>query len=101
MKLAVDRDLFLVATVAGRGRGHGDGRLGRASRVVCTVAVAPAHRHRGIGTALIRHLEAELGKRGCLKINLQVRTSNAEVIAFYSKLGYSVDDVLSLGKRLY
>lgn len=46
-------------------------------------------------------MEAALVERECLKVNLQVRTSNAGVIAFYEKLGYSVDNVVSLGKRLY
>ncbi len=96
-----DPDLFFVATVegavAGTAMGGYDGHRGW----IYTVAVAPEHRHRGIGTALIRHVEAELARRGCLKINLQVRASNAGVIAFYAAMGYSVDDVLSMGKRLY
>ncbi len=37
---------------------------------------------------------------GCPKINLQVRTSNAEVLAFYKAIGYGRDEVVSLGKRL-
>ena len=37
---------------------------------------------------------------GCPKINLQVRTTNAGVIEFYRRLGYAVDEVASLGKRL-
>ena len=37
---------------------------------------------------------------GCPKINLQVRSSNANVIDFYKTIGYSVDDVVSMGKRL-
>ena len=37
---------------------------------------------------------------GCAKINLQVRTSNAGVIAFYERLGFKLDEVVSMGKRL-
>jgi ribosomal protein S18 acetylase RimI-like enzyme len=46
--------------------------------------------------------EAErlLRAEGCPKINLQVRTTNAEVLAFYAALGYARDDVVSLGQRL-
>jgi ribosomal protein S18 acetylase RimI-like enzyme len=44
--------------------------------------------------------ETLLKERGCPKINLQVRTSNPEVIAFYRRIGYAVDKVVSLGKRL-
>ncbi|MBW2487195.1 MAG: GNAT family N-acetyltransferase, partial [Deltaproteobacteria bacterium] len=48
----------------------------------------------------MEHAEAALKKRGCPKINLQVRTSNPAVIAFYEHLGYSNDNVIGLGKRL-
>ena len=67
---------------------------------VYSVAVRPQHRRLGIGRALLRRLEAALVERGCLKVNLQVRTSNAEVIAFYEKLGYAVEERVSMGKRL-
>ena len=45
-------------------------------------------------------LEDELRRRGCPKLNLQVRTSNLDVIRFYESCGYRVDDVVSLGKIL-
>ena len=38
--------------------------------------------------------------RGCPKINLQVRSTNAAVIVFYQTLGYEIDEVISMGKRL-
>ena len=44
--------------------------------------------------------EARLRAIGCPKINLQIRSSNTEVVAFYRALGFSVDDSLSMGKRL-
>jgi ribosomal protein S18 acetylase RimI-like enzyme len=56
---------------------------------------------RGIGTALLRHLEAAHQSRGCLKVNLQVRASNRQVIAFNERLGYAVEERASMGKRLY
>jgi hypothetical protein len=31
---------------------------------------------------------------------MQVRSSNAAVLAFYERLGYTQDPVVSLGKRL-
>ena len=64
------------------------------------LAVAPGHRARGHARALIAQGEALLLTAGCPKINLQVRSSNAQVIGFYQSLGYGQDDVLSLGKRL-
>jgi ribosomal protein S18 acetylase RimI-like enzyme len=47
-------------------------------------------------------LEAErrLRASGCPKINLQIRRTNAEVLAFYAALGYDEDDVVNMGKRL-
>ncbi|MBX7246913.1 MAG: hypothetical protein K1X53_15560 [Candidatus Sumerlaeaceae bacterium] len=41
-----------------------------------------------------------LHARNCPKINFQIRTSNKDVIEFYKCIGYSVDDVFSMGKRL-
>jgi ribosomal protein S18 acetylase RimI-like enzyme len=100
-KREFERDLFFVAVVdeavVGTVMGGYDGHRGW----VYSVAVGPRHRRQGIGAALVRRLETALGERGCLKVNLQVRASNAEVIAFYEKLGYGVEERVSMGKRLY
>src|SRR5262249_55354355 len=100
-KLAVERDLFFVATIDGAVTGTAMGGYDGHRGWVYSVAVKPQHRRRGIGSALIRRLEAALSARGCLKVNLQVRTSNAGVVAFYEKLGYGVEERVSMGKRLY
>ena len=60
----------------------------------------PAHRISGLGRALMGRVEHELKAIGCPKLNLQVRASNHDVLAFYRKLGYARDDAVSLGKRL-
>jgi ribosomal protein S18 acetylase RimI-like enzyme len=100
-KLAVERDLFFVAVVesavVGTVMGGYDGHRGW----VYAVAVSPAHRRHGVGSALVRHLESALAERGCLKVNLQVRASNAGVVAFYERLGYGAEERVSMGKRLY
>jgi ribosomal protein S18 acetylase RimI-like enzyme len=46
--------------------------------------------------------EAErlLRAEGCPKINLQIRTANVEAIEFYRGIGYVMDDVVSMGRRL-
>ena len=49
---------------------------------------------------LMQQAEQGLLALGCPKINMQIRTSNAEVLAFYRRLGYLTDDVVCLGKRL-
>jgi ribosomal protein S18 acetylase RimI-like enzyme len=64
------------------------------------LAVAPGIRRRGIGRRMMEAAEAELQSLGRPKVNLQIRSSNRAVIAFYQSLGFSVDDVVSMGKRL-
>ncbi len=64
------------------------------------LAVSPAHQRRGHASALMQWGEQALKARGCPKINLQVRSGNAAVIAFYKSLGYGQDEVIGLGKRL-
>jgi ribosomal protein S18 acetylase RimI-like enzyme len=64
------------------------------------LAVEPARQRNGRGRALMAEAERLLRAAGCPKINLQVRATNAAVIAFYRHLDYAVDDVVSLGKRL-
>ena len=64
------------------------------------LAVAPPYRRRGLATQLVREAERQLKQAGCPNINLQIRTSNTGVIDFYKTLGFAVDDVVSLGKRL-
>jgi ribosomal protein S18 acetylase RimI-like enzyme len=64
------------------------------------LAVAPQYQSKGYAQALIEKGEALLLAAGCPKISLQVRSSNAKVIAFYQSLGYAQDEAISLGKRL-
>jgi ribosomal protein S18 acetylase RimI-like enzyme len=64
------------------------------------LAVSPAHQRKGFGRQMMAQAEQLLLAEGCPKINLQIRTSNAQVLAFYRAIGYLEDDVVSLGKRL-
>ena len=64
------------------------------------VAVAPAHQRKGIGRATIRAGENWLKEHGVWKVNLLVRQENAEVQAFYERLGYQTNQVFSMGQRL-
>ncbi len=99
-KLLVQRELFFVAvegdTLLGTVMAGYDGHRGW----VYSLAVHPEARRRGVGTALMRHVEGELASRGCAKINLQVLASNADVVAFYRTLGYAVEERVSMGKVL-
>jgi ribosomal protein S18 acetylase RimI-like enzyme len=49
---------------------------------------------------MMGEVERLLSGRGCPKINLQIRSANPQAIEFYRALGYVVDDVISMGKRL-
>lgn len=64
------------------------------------LAVSPACQRRGHARQLMAHGEALLMAAGCPKLNLQLRSSNSEILDFYQHLGYARDDVVSLGKRL-
>ena len=64
------------------------------------LAVDPDAQGAGHGAALMAHVESVLRGLGCPKVNLLVRSSNAGVIAFYERLGYTVDETVSLGHRL-
>lgn len=64
------------------------------------LAVATSHRERGLGRHLMTYAEQLLTDVGCPKLNLQVRTSNRDVLTFYESLNYQIDDCVSLGKRL-
>ncbi len=99
-KLTVQPDLFLVGVVGERVMATAmvgfDGHRGW----VNYLAVDPDYQGRGFGRQLMRRAEAQLTDLGCPKLNVQVRSQNREVLAFYERIGYAVDPVTSLGKRL-
>ena len=64
------------------------------------LAVDPQHRNLGYARKIMKVIEEKLKAIGCPKINLQVRNQNVDVIRFYNDIGYSDDEVVSLGKRL-
>ena len=64
------------------------------------LAVAPAQQRGGHGRALMAEAERILRGVGCAKINLQVRTTNTQVIAFYERLGFGAEELVNMGKRL-
>lgn len=100
-KLADGGDLFFVAEVDGEVVGTVMGGYDGHRGWLYSVAVRLSHRRRGVGTALIRHVEAAMAERGCPKVNLQVLPTNAEVVAFYEQLGYAVEERISMGKKTY
>jgi ribosomal protein S18 acetylase RimI-like enzyme len=99
-KLTVQPDLLLVATsgatLVGAVMAGFDGVRGW----IHHLAVAPSWRRHGIATALVRAAEAGLRGLGCPKVNLQVRASNDQVVAFYRRLGYATEERISMGRQL-
>lgn len=64
------------------------------------LAVHPEQQRNGYASRLLAEAEHLLRELGCPKINLQIRNTNTAVTAFYEKRGFSVDPVISMGKRL-
>jgi ribosomal protein S18 acetylase RimI-like enzyme len=99
-KLAVRPDLFLVGElgnelVATAMAGY-EGHRGW----INYLAVVPAHQRKGLARRMMEEAERLLCAAGCPKINLQIRAANAGAVEFYREIGYSVDEVISMGKRL-
>ena len=99
-KLKIQPGLFLVAVndhlLVGTAMAGFDGHRGW----IYYLAVDPAYRRNGIGTALMKKAEGLLIQMGCSKLNLQIRADNSAPQAFYEKLGYSVEERISMGKKL-
>ena len=99
-KLRVNPELFLVGELDGHiiascMAGY-EGHRGW----INYLAVHPEHQRQGHAREIMQYAESLLRAAGCPKINLQVRSTNAAVIAFYEQLGFTTDAVTSLGKRL-
>ncbi len=99
-KLRVHPELFLVGVIGGRlvavvMAGY-EGHRGW----VNYLAVAPEVRREGHGRKMMEEAERRLLELGCPKVSLQIRRVNGDVAAFYDRLGYKKDEVISMGKRL-
>ncbi len=99
-KLKVQSDLLLVGTVDDALVGAVIAGFDGVRGWLYHLAVAPEHRRRGFATQLVRAAESALRDLGCPKVNLQVRATNSEVVAFYRSLGYDTEERVSMGRRL-
>ena len=95
----VPPELFMVAIgeggIIGTVMAGNDGQQGW----VYYLGVDPAFRRQGIGTSLMKRVEARLIGMGCQELHLQIWASRAEVRAFYESLGYFSEGRQSMGKR--
>lgn len=90
--LVLEREGRIIASVM---VGH-DGHRG----MLYYVAVDPAQQRKGLGKAAVRAAEAWLRDRGVWKVNLLVRAENASVKGFYESLGYEVNPVLCMARKI-
>ena len=100
-KLSAKDDLFFVAEsdncqVVGTIMVGYDGHRGW----IYSLAIDPSYRKKGIGSLLLAQAESVLKKMNCPKVNLQIETWNKEVVEFYSKNGYELEERISMGKIL-
>jgi ribosomal protein S18 acetylase RimI-like enzyme len=95
-KLTVD-DLIFVAEheskLVGACMAGYDGHRGW----LYSVAVSKECRRNGAGAALVKYTMQSLKEIGCIKVNLQIRSTNTEIAAFYKALGFATEERLSMG----
>ena len=99
-KLKVQPDLLMVALLDEKLVGGVMAGFDGVRGWIYHLAVAPEARRRGIATHLVLAVEAGLRRLGCPKVNIQIRGSNDEVVAFYHKLGFTIEERVSMGHRL-
>jgi len=99
-KLKVEPELFLVGLMDSKlvaaVMGGYDGHRGW----VYYLGVDPAHQRKGLGRQMMAAIEKKIRAMGCPKINLQVRTDNLKAMKFYERIGFKMDEVVGMGKRL-
>ena len=99
-KLKVNYELFLVGLIdmkiVASVMGGYDGHRGW----INYLAVSPQYQQKGLAKEIMIAVEVKIKEKGCPKINLQIRNTNQKVIDFYKTIGYSIDPVVSMGKRL-
>jgi ribosomal protein S18 acetylase RimI-like enzyme len=99
-KKTVQPELFFVARSEGKVIGTVMAGFDGVRGWIHHLAVSRSQRRSGVATRLMRAAEAGLLRLGCPKVNLQVRSTNSGVIAFYQAIGYDVEERVSMGKRL-
>jgi ribosomal protein S18 acetylase RimI-like enzyme len=99
-KCKVNPELFLVGLIDGKIAAAAMGGYEGHRGWVNYLAVDPGFQRAGLGRKMMSAIEEKLLAMGCPKLNIQVRSGNTQAMEFYRKLGYKVDETVSLGKRL-
>jgi ribosomal protein S18 acetylase RimI-like enzyme len=99
-KIRFQPDLFLIAQLdwqlVGTVMAGYEGHRGWLNYL----AVDPEHQRKGYGRLLVEAAEHKLADLGCPKVNLQIRGSNKQALAFYRAIGYVTEDRIGMGKRI-
>ncbi len=90
--LCLEKDGNLMATVMVGYDGH--------RGWVYYLGVSPDSRSQGLGRDMMAAAEIWLRQREAPKIQLMVREDNEQAIGFYEALGYEVQPVVTIGRRL-
>lgn len=87
-------DLSVVASVDGRPVG----RLQRRGETLLELAVAPQHRRRGVGSALLDFALRDAQGRGMrqVRVPLYIDEEDAPAVAFFDRLGFARTRVFSM-----
>jgi hypothetical protein len=64
------------------------------------VAVHPSQQRKGYGREAVKAAERWLSERGVWKVNLMIRPENAAVKAFYESLGYEINPVFCMARKI-
>ncbi len=80
--------LFFVARLENRTIGYIVSSVERTAAEIISIAVAPAHRRCGVGSALMLHTLQALEDRGVSAVRLTVRAQEAGAIRFYESFGF-------------
>lgn len=97
---------MLVAVQDGRAVGTisiGGGRFQREGSLrLFALDVGPAFRRNGVGTALVKAIEAIAADRDLDEVNLEVAIENKDAIRLYGRLGYRIcgDPVMDRWNRM-
>ena len=87
--LAQNAGHFLVAAKGAEVLGFIVGRFAADEGEILNLAVVPAHRRKGVATALVQSLLHSFAEKGVAMVFLEVRESNYGSIAFYEQMGFA------------
>ena len=99
-KVRVQPELFFVCELNGAIVGTAVGGFDGVCGWFHKVAADPDQRGQGIASHLMTAVEHGLRQAGCAKLNLQVRAGNDAAVQFYLSAGYTIEERVSMGKRL-